>query len=173
MHVNKPSRTKNSTAKRLASTLTLAEDDGKERLIHATFSLEPDIHRRLKMESARSGVPMSRMLTEWIKKTLSGGKIRRYDGAGSSERRNTLDSEGIETWCTSSTGPSTGSCGTCRRRDVRSTGLGARRHELHPGRPRGRRVQTHREGLAQWQDTFHRPQRAAALGPVPWRYGLT
>lgn len=42
MHVNKPSRTKNSTAKRLASTLTLAEDDGKERLIHATFSLEPD-----------------------------------------------------------------------------------------------------------------------------------
>ena len=73
-------------------------------------------------------------------KALSGGKIRRYDGAGSSERRDTLDSEGIETWCSSSTGPSTRSCGTCRRRDTRSTGPGARRHGLHPGRPRGRRV---------------------------------
>ena len=77
-------------------------------------------------------------------------------GAGSSERRNILDSEGIVTWCTSSTGPSTRSYGTCRRRDARSTGPGARRHELHPGRPRGRCVQTHREGLAQRQDTFHR-----------------
>lgn len=68
MQVNKPSKTKNSTAKRLASTLTLAEDDDKERLIHATFTIESDIHKRFKMESVRSGVPMSRMLTEWIKK---------------------------------------------------------------------------------------------------------
>ena len=73
----------------------------------------------------------------------------------------------------SSTGPSTGGCGTCRRRDARSTGPGARRHGLHPGRPHGRCVQTHREGLAQRQDTFRRPQRAAALGPVPWRHGQT
>lgn len=50
-------------------------------------------------------------------------------------------------------------------------GPDARRHELHLGRPRGRRVQTHREGLAQRQDTLHRPQRAAARGPVPWRHG--
>ncbi|WP_238551920.1 methyltransferase [Bifidobacterium boum] len=98
---------------------------------------------------------------------------KKISPAGSSERRNTLDSEGIETWCSSSTGPSTGSCGTCRRRDARSTGPGARRHGLHPGRPRGRCVQTRREGLAQRQDTFHRPQRAAALGPVPWRHGQT
>lgn len=75
MQVNKPSKTKNSTAKRLASTLTLAEDDDKERLIHATFTIESDIHKRFKMESVRSGVPMSRMLTEWIKKHCPEEKI--------------------------------------------------------------------------------------------------
>lgn len=96
MHVNKPSKTKNSTAKRLASTLTLAEDEGKERFIHATFTIEPDIHKRFKMESVRSGVPMSRMLTEWIKKHCPE---QRYDdpqlptrggirGRAAAERRN-------------------------------------------------------------------------------------
>lgn len=33
------------------------------------------------------------------------------------------------------------------------------------------RVQTRGDGLAQRQDTSRRPQRAAALGPVPWRHG--
>ncbi|OZG62562.1 hypothetical protein BLEM_1108 [Bifidobacterium lemurum] len=61
MEINRPT----STANRLASTLTAAQQP-KTRLVHATFSLDPATHKRLKIASVRSGVPMSQMLTQWI-----------------------------------------------------------------------------------------------------------
>lgn len=39
-------------------------------------------------------------------------------------------------------------------------GPGARRHGLHPGHPRCRHAQTHREGLAQRQDTIGTASKA-------------
>ena len=36
---------------------------------------------------------------------------------------------------------------------------GRGRHELHPGRARGRRLETHRQGVAQRQDARHGKER--------------
>lgn len=59
------------TASRLQATFTAASSDGRDargagRTIHATFSLDPELHRRLKLTAAMKGVTMSDMVSSWI-----------------------------------------------------------------------------------------------------------
>ncbi len=58
------------------------------------------------------------------------------------------------------------------RRDAPSTcACWTRRHELHPGRARGRRLETHRQGVAQRQDA--RPGRTRTPGGLVRSHGQT
>ena len=50
---------------------------------------------------------------------------------------------------------------------------GRGRHELHPGRARGRRLETHRQGVAQRQDARHGKERETPGGPVSFHHGQT
>ena len=46
-------------------------------------------------------------------------------------------------------------------------------HELHPGRARGRRLETHRQGVAQRQDARHGKERETPGGLVSFHHGQT
>ncbi|BCB68103.1 hypothetical protein BLJIH1_03950 [Bifidobacterium longum] len=50
---------------------------------------------------------------------------------------------------------------------------GRGRHELHPGRARGRRLETHRQGVAQRQDARHGKERETPGGLVSFHHGQT
>lgn len=50
---------------------------------------------------------------------------------------------------------------------------GRGRHELHPGRARGRRLETHRQGRAQRQDARHGKERETPGGLVSFHHGQT
>ena len=66
MNISKPI----DTASRLQATFTAASSDGCDargagRTVHATFSLDPELHRRLKLTAAMK-VTMSDMVSSWI-----------------------------------------------------------------------------------------------------------
>ena len=67
MNISKPI----DTGSRLQATFTAAPSDGCDargavRTVHATFSLEAELHRRLKLTAAMKGVTMSDMVSSWI-----------------------------------------------------------------------------------------------------------
>lgn len=65
MNISKPI----STASRLQATFTSSAAPAQERAgkpIHATLSLDPELHRRLKLASATQGVTMSELVSSWI-----------------------------------------------------------------------------------------------------------
>lgn len=65
MNISKPI----STASRLQATFTSSAAPGPERAgkpIHATLSLDPGLHRRLKLAAATQGVTMSELVSSWI-----------------------------------------------------------------------------------------------------------
>lgn len=62
MRINSPKRTDRTD---LSGAFTDA-DTNRRRMAHVTFNIDPDLHRRFRMASARSGRPMSHMLAEWI-----------------------------------------------------------------------------------------------------------
>lgn len=74
MNISKPI----STATRLQATFTSSADPAPERAgkpIHATLSLDPGLHRRLKLAAATQGVTMSELVSSWIESncpTLDG-----------------------------------------------------------------------------------------------------
>ena len=65
MNISKPI----STASRLQATFTSSAAPAQERAgkpIHATLSLDPELHRRLKLAAATQGVTMSELVSSWI-----------------------------------------------------------------------------------------------------------
>lgn len=65
MNISKPI----STASRLQATFTSSAAPAQERAgkpIHATLSLDPELHRRLKLAAATRGVTMSELVSSWI-----------------------------------------------------------------------------------------------------------
>lgn len=74
MNISKPI----STASRLQATFTSSAAPAQERAgkpIHATLSLDPGLHRRLKLAAATQGVTMSELVSSWIESncpTLDG-----------------------------------------------------------------------------------------------------
>ena len=65
MNISKPI----STASRLQATFTSSAAPAQERAgkpIHATLSLDPGLHRRLKLAAATQGVTMSELVSSWI-----------------------------------------------------------------------------------------------------------
>ena len=65
MNISKPI----STASRLQATFTSSAAPSQERAgktIHATLSLDPELHRRLKLAAATQGVTMSELVSSWI-----------------------------------------------------------------------------------------------------------
>ena len=63
MNISKPI----STASRLQATFTSsAAPERAGKPIHATLSLDPGLHRRLKLAAATQGGTMSDMLFSWI-----------------------------------------------------------------------------------------------------------
>ncbi|MBF9694412.1 ribbon-helix-helix protein [Bifidobacterium dentium] len=68
MNISKPI----ATASRLQSTFTAAGDvkdtDRTGKPIHATLSLDPELHRRLKLAAAMQGSTMSELVSSWIER---------------------------------------------------------------------------------------------------------
>ena len=62
MRINNP---KNIDRTDLSAAFTEASTN-RRQLAHVTFNIDPDLHRRFKMASVRTGKPMSHMLSEWI-----------------------------------------------------------------------------------------------------------
>lgn len=63
MNISKPI----STASRLRATFTSsAAPERAGKPIHATLSLDPGLHRRLKLAAATRGVTMSELVSSWI-----------------------------------------------------------------------------------------------------------
>lgn len=42
----------------------------KTRNVRCSMMLEPEVHRRLKMHSAKTGTSMSKLINEWVRKEL-------------------------------------------------------------------------------------------------------
>ena len=61
MNISKPI----STASRLRATFTSSAAP-ERKPIHATLSLDPGLHRRLKLAAATRGVTMSELVSSWI-----------------------------------------------------------------------------------------------------------
>lgn len=63
MNISKPI----STASRLRATFTSsAAPERAGKPIHATLSLDPGLHRRLKLAAATRGATMSELVSSWI-----------------------------------------------------------------------------------------------------------
>ena len=62
MNISKPI----STSSRLQATFTAKTPARTGKPIHATLSLDPGLHRRLKLAAAMKGVTMSELVSGWI-----------------------------------------------------------------------------------------------------------